>query len=422
MANLERIWSPETSLVADLLARENFETRTVGGPVRDTLLGVAAHDLDLCTTATPERMLEIAFRSGLRTIPTWSQVMANPQEMNRGGLKHGTVPFVVNGITVDVTTLRHDMVTDGRHADVIFVTDFKSDARRRDFTINAMSVDRAGTLYDYFGGRQDLEDGIVRFVGNPDERIREDYLRILRYYRFSARFGEHNSSLKRVQTADIATKNAILRNAHGLASLSGERIWQEMSRIFSMPSAVSVQLADMSSGVAAVIGLPVRPGATLLADKAAKSGARPEIVLGFLLARILPHDFDTQPNVTGESLQKFWKFSNEETQLVELARTNADMANKPLNEFRAMAVQPRANLDHVKALLTGFGRGNEFDHLVKSLVDFPLKGKDLLAHGIKAGPELGANLSVLRERWIKSNYVADAQELLETLGNNIKGP
>jgi tRNA nucleotidyltransferase (CCA-adding enzyme) len=185
--------------------------RIVGGWVRDLLRGLTPKDLDLCTTALPEQMIELCRDHGLA--------------YSDSGLKHGTVGIIYKGVMYEITTLRIDAETDGRHATVEFTADWRADAARRDFTINAMSVDFTGKFYDYFDGVRDIEYHRVRFVGNPVERIREDYLRILRYYRFK---GVVEDNLD-----EHATERAICDTAEGLRQISAERIWSEMSRILS---------------------------------------------------------------------------------------------------------------------------------------------------------------------------------------------
>ena len=175
--------------------------RIVGGAVRDALIGRAVADIDLATPDTPDAVAAALARSGIRCVPT--------------GLDHGTQTAVVNGRGYEITTLRRDVETDGRHAVVAFTDDWREDAARRDFTINAMSMTRDGAVFDYFGGQADLRAGIVRFVGDAATRIAEDYLRILRFFRFFARYGG---------TPDPAAVAAIRDALPGLAGLSVERV------------------------------------------------------------------------------------------------------------------------------------------------------------------------------------------------------
>jgi poly(A) polymerase/tRNA nucleotidyltransferase (CCA-adding enzyme) len=197
------------------------EARLAGGAVRDTLAGLPPGDIDLATPDPPARVIERLQQAGLRAIPT--------------GLAHGTVSALAEGHLFEITTLRRDEETDGRHAQVAWTDDWREDAARRDFTINAMFCDRYGKIYDFFGGIEDLRAGRLRFVGVPVLRIAEDYLRVLRYFRFYARFGR--------ATPDMPTAAALLKAAPKLATLSAERVWQEFSRLLGSPDPLrSLQL------------------------------------------------------------------------------------------------------------------------------------------------------------------------------------
>ena len=201
------------------------EARVVGGAVRDALAGRPITDIDLATPRTPEQVTKALQEAGIRVVPT--------------GIDHGTVTAVLGERSFEITTLRRDVETDGRHAVVAFTDDWRTDAARRDFTINAMSMARDGEVFDYFGGIADLRAGIVRFVGDPATRIAEDHLRILRYFRFFARYS--------AGPADAAALAAIRAGASGLGKLSAERVWSELSRILAVPDprAAVALMADL---------------------------------------------------------------------------------------------------------------------------------------------------------------------------------
>src|SRR6202043_2505091 len=200
------------------LDQEGEETRIIGGALRNALLGRPAREIDLATTLLPEVVMAQATAAGLRAIPT--------------GVAHGTVTVLAGERTFEVTTLREDIATDGRHAKVRFGRDFETDALRRDFTMNALSMTREGRLFDYTGGLADIAARKVRFIGEPARRIAEDYLRILRFFRFSADFGEG--------PLDCAGHSATLRQREGLASLSRERIHAELLKLLSAGQAARV--------------------------------------------------------------------------------------------------------------------------------------------------------------------------------------
>ena len=227
--------------LADLLERldqGDEEARVVGGAVRNTLLGEPVSEWDIATTALPDEVSRRARACGWKVVPT--------------GLEHGTVTVVVSGVPFEVTTLRQDVATDGRHAVVRFGRDFKADAFRRDFTINALSVGRDGRLHDYAGGLADLRARRVRFIGDPDQRIAEDYLRILRLFRFHARYGQG--------AVDTAGMEAAIRARGGLSRLSRERIRAEVLKLVAAPGAPAVTAEIDGAGfLLAVLGGVARP-------------------------------------------------------------------------------------------------------------------------------------------------------------------
>jgi len=210
--------NPEIRYLSKLFAKESFNLKIAGGAVRDLLSGLIPNDVDFATDARPDQSFEIlSNQPGIRVITTES------------GQKHGTVSALINQKLFEITTLRVDKKTDGRHAEVEFIGDWKLDATRRDFTINAMFLDVDGKLTDYYNGLEDLKNGKIRFVGDASSRIKEDYLRILRYFRFFARFGKYEHEAK--------TIDCIKANLDGLNNISGERIWSEFKKILPLPNA-----------------------------------------------------------------------------------------------------------------------------------------------------------------------------------------
>ncbi|HJU14983.1 MAG TPA: CCA tRNA nucleotidyltransferase, partial [Stellaceae bacterium] len=218
---------PATRAVLDALAAGGVEARFVGGAVRDALLCHPIVDIDLATPAAPEQVIALLRERGLKVVPT--------------GLAHGTVTAVVPPRHFEITSLRRDVETDGRHARVAFGADWAADAARRDFTINAIFLARDGTLYDPVGGLADLAAGRVRFVGDPAARIAEDVLRLLRYYRFEARFGKDGG--------DAAARAACRAAAPLLPTLSAERIAQEVLRLLAAANPVPALRMMREDGV-----------------------------------------------------------------------------------------------------------------------------------------------------------------------------
>ena len=208
------LW-PGTQAVFACLNREGFEARVVGGAVRNALLGRPVTEVDFATTAKPEDVTRLAAQAGIKTVPT--------------GIAHGTVTLIAAGVPFEVTSLRRDVETDGRHATVAFGTDWAEDARRRDFTMNALYADAQGEVHDPLGALSDLRGGRVRFVGDPAQRIREDYLRTLRFFRFSAGYA--------AGAFDPDGITAAIRERLGLLRLSRERVRTELLRILVAPRA-----------------------------------------------------------------------------------------------------------------------------------------------------------------------------------------
>ena len=214
MEYTQRLRAPQGGArrVMTKLEEEGFPARLVGGCIRDALLGLEVHDYDIATVARPEQVLKLFSEGPFKVIPT--------------GLKHGTVTVVYRRIAYEITSLRIDEKTNGRHAVVVYTSSFQQDAARRDFTINALYQDLQGQVYDFFSGKEDLRRGVVRFVGDPETRIREDYLRILRYFRFRSRFGF---------SGVLEDSRAISKLSGGLSTISKERITSELSRMFAGP-------------------------------------------------------------------------------------------------------------------------------------------------------------------------------------------
>ncbi len=206
---------PETKAVFAALGRDGAETRAVGGAVRNALLGLPVTEIDLATTALPEQVLELAGKAGMKAVPT--------------GIDHGTITVIAGKTPFEVTTLRRDVETFGRHARIAYTTSWEEDAKRRDFTLNALYAGEDGTLFDPLGGFADLVAGRVRFIGEAEDRIKEDYLRILRFFRFHAYYGKGDM--------DEAGLHASVKLRAGLAKLSAERIGGELKRLLVAPRA-----------------------------------------------------------------------------------------------------------------------------------------------------------------------------------------
>ena len=362
-----RFWD-DTALVAVLDALPR--ARLVGGCVRDALAGRDVADVDLATPDPPDMVIEALAASGLKSAPT--------------GLKHGTVTAISDHRGFEVTTLRRDVTTDGRHAEVAWTDDWAIDAARRDFTFNAMSMTRDGTVFDYFGGQDDLGAGLVRFVGDPAARIAEDYLRILRFFRFQARYGR--------QAPDPATVRALQDGIEGLARLSPERVWSEVKRILMAPDPAGAVRLMAELGVLQAI----LPGADASGLERVM-GAPADPVLR--LAALRPPD----------GVAERWRMSTAEAAaLAEWAgpAPETDLTGAALR--RALADTPAAVLIGRSWLADGAaGAAVRARLAAEERPTFALAGRDALALGVPAGPAVGALIRDVRAWWMAGGCVAD---------------
>ncbi len=354
------------------------QARLVGGCVRDALAGRAVSDVDLATPDSPDAVVAALQQAGLKWAPT--------------GLKHGTVTAISRRRGFEITTLRRDVETDGRHAAVAWTDDWRTDAARRDFTINAMSMTRDGRVFDYFGGIGDLREGRLRFVGDAPARIAEDYLRILRFFRFQARYGR--------QAPDEATLSALQGGVPGLALLSPERVWSEFKRILLAPDpAGSLALMQALGVLAAIIPEAARLPAL---ERLIAAGAPAEPMLR--LAALAPG--------AGASLAERLRLSTaERTRLADLAAPAPDLALDGADLRRALADTAPDILIARSWLAHGSAGAPLRERLAAAPPPcFPLAGRDALTLGIPPGPEIGALIRAVRQWWLDGGCTADAAD------------
>ena len=427
--------APVTRAVVKALTADGADVRFVGGCVRDALLGRESADIDIGTPDPPERVMGLLEGAGIetRTVPR--------------GIAHGTVTAIAGGNRYEITTLRRDERTDGRHAEVAFTDDWEQDAARRDFTINAMSVTPDGVLHDYFGGQADLAAGRVRFVGDPATRIAEDHLRLLRFFRFHASYGQGKP--------DAAALAACKDAAHAIPSLSGERVRDEMMQLLWAPNPVSTLDSMQEAGVLSLV-LPEAQGTERLArlveiewklyeldplrrlaaliDGTDASAAR-EIAARWRLSR------DDEANLTG--LFRAWEHlairiaDTESTAFATRWRLADDGAR--LAGLVAPPEPLRQNLDRrsVRRAVYVLGPAHFRDLVLLAWADeggseatwrtmletaetwqappFPVTGADVMARAIPEGPEVGDLLREVEDWWIASDFAPDRAALLERL-------
>jgi poly(A) polymerase len=379
------------------------EARFVGGAVRNSLLGKPVRDIDIATPLRPEKVTALLQAAGIKAVPT--------------GIDHGTITAVVDGKTFEVTTLRRDVATDGRRAVVAFTTSWEEDAQRRDFTMNALYADLDGTVYDCVGGVDDLQAGHVRFVGDAGARIREDYLRILRLFRFHAWYGKG--------ALDGEALYACEKEKAGLAKLSGERIAQEMLKLLEAENPVPVVHAM------AVIGVlnDIVPGASdvfrlsRLCALDAATGFAPDSLLR--LSCLLPRE---RAVLVAQVVAARWKLSTAQAdRLIAAASASKDIA--PFLERKAArrllyTVGPERFHDALLLAIVEEERKNGRTILegVKGLEapHFALSGRDVIAQGVAAGPVIGQVLRDVETWWIEHDFPDDASLLAAQLDKVIK--
>ncbi|MFC0686049.1 CCA tRNA nucleotidyltransferase [Novosphingobium clariflavum] len=363
----------DIAALIDTLGAQNV--RFVGGAVRDTLLGLPVKDIDMATTLEPDEVMIRLKRADIHRVPT--------------GIDHGTVTAVLPGGPVEITTLRHDVSTDGRRATVAFAEDWRDDAARRDFTINALYADPlSGEIADYFGGLADLAARRVRFIGDARQRIREDHLRILRYFRFQARFGS--------RPADEEAESACSELAATLKGLSRERVGMEMMNLLGLPDPAPTVARMAELGVLAVIlpeADPAALAALVRAEQAQAIAADPLRRLAALLPAHVP---------LAEQIASRFRLSGAQKKRLALA---AGREAAP-GEARALAYR----LGHDGALDRLLIAGADAASITGwQIPEFPLKGGQIVARGVGAGPQVARLLRRVEERWIAEGFPAAAR-------------
>ena len=382
----------------DVLDRDGEEARVVGGAVRNALLGEPVNEVDVATTAVPDEVIRRAEAAGLKPVPT--------------GVEHGTVTVVINGTPFEVTTLREDVETYGRHARVAFGRNWQRDAERRDFTMNALYASRDGTVHDYVGGLDDLKERRVRFIGEPARRIAEDYLRILRFFRFHAAYGEGGHP-------DAAGLSACIAAREGLETLSRERVRAELFKLLVAPHVVPA-LVSMSEGGLLVV---VLGGVPLLASFANMTKLERELALAHDPIRRLGA-LAASTTEDAERLRERLRLANTENdRLASMAdrwwqiSTATDMRAGRVLIYRLGPERflDRALLAWSRAWPEGVADNHWRDLVLLlsrwSAPEFPLKAADFIARGVAKGPPLGAALRAAEEAWIAQDFPMDAAAL-----------
>jgi poly(A) polymerase len=389
----------EQAPLRDLLAaldRDGEEARIVGGAVRNALLGEPLGDIDVATTALPEEVIRRVEAAGFKAVPT--------------GIEHGTVTVVAAGRPFEVTTLREDVETFGRHAKVAFGRDWKRDAERRDFTMNALSVARDGTVHDYAGGLADIAARRVRFIGDADRRIAEDYLRILRFFRFHAAYGEG--------ALDPEGLAACIASRSGLDRLSRERVRMEAFKLVVARHAVPTLATMTEAGLLEQVlgGVPLLASFANMVKLEAAFALAPEAVrrLGALAVSV---------SEDAERLQERLRLANAEYERLASMADGWWQISRQWDEGTGRTLLYRLGRERfVDRVLLAWTRSPEgvaepsWRVLVMlperwSAPTFPLKAADFMARGVPKGPRLGAVLRSAEQAWIAAGFPDDAAAL-----------
>lgn len=405
---------PGLTRIFTLLNADGGEGRVVGGAVRNSLMGLPVSDIDIATTLRPEAVMERAAAAGIKAVPT--------------GIEHGTVTLVLNGKPFEVTTLRKDVETDGRRAVVAFSGDWQADAERRDLTINALYVGADGEVVDLVGGLPDIEKRNVRFIGDAATRIAEDYLRILRFFRFFAYYGSGRPDADGLRACAAARAK--------LASLSAERVWSEMKKLLSAEDPGRALLWMRQVGVLTEIlpetekwGIDAIP-ALISAERVLRW--KPDPLLR--LAAVVPPDV-----VRLEQLAVRLRLSNAEAAaltgwaLAPAVKDDLSLSSldRLLYRYGSDGITMRLKLALAAARgkaetdLEEMSRTARFGRLLDRAQTwkkppFPVNGVDIINSGIPAGPRVGELLSALERDWLEGNFSADREALLARLREMIK--
>lgn len=368
----------EVKILGELFKVNGFQIRVVGGAVRDHLMGIEPKDIDICVNTNPYNVMKICQDSGFKVIPT--------------GISHGTVTVVVNNTAIEITSLRVDKVCDGRHAEISFTNSWKADAGRRDLTINAMSMNLSGKIFDYFGGADDLANKRVRFIGDAEKRIREDYLRIFRFFRFSGKIN--------VSEWDVSAIDAIKNNLPGLKWVSVERHWSELSKILMCDDFHTVLTKMKEVGIFKVLNFRMTE----------KSASR---------VNNLPKDVALRMVSifqNSESICNFLRVDNATKEkvnfLVKMEKTQTNLTDSLVMMTLAPDIQEaRSNL----FALAHLQKHNRLADTIAA-VDIPkcpVTSRHLIEMGISPGPAMGKILKDTKIVWAESMFTMSVDEILQ---------
>ncbi len=392
--------TPATRALMDVLNGTDRQARFIGGCVRDAVLGRPIQDIDVATNQHPEVVIELAEAAGFRTIPT--------------GLSHGTITVLVDGQPFEVTTLRLDVETDGRHARVAFTDDWQADAARRDFTMNAISMDTGGRLFDYFGGVPDARAGRVVFVGDPRTRLQEDRLRLFRFFRFHALYGDGHP--------DSAGLEACREEVSGISELSAERIRVELLKLLAADDPVPVWTDMVRMRVFEVLDLPVCGVDQLARFLVLEREYSVQFSKSRSLCRLAALAANGANAGTAQVLANRLRLSSAERDHLKHAFYVAMETPDSEASIRSLLYHCGVDTAVNGAMLVLSKSGNAGNHdLWRQLIStaetwvqpkFPLAGRDLLAVGLQPGPRMGEVLKQVENWWLVEAFRPDKDACL----------
>jgi len=374
--------NPSTQSIMEILISDGHKAYFVGGCVRDTLFNLTTTDVDIATSAHPKKVLEIMKKAGLKAIPT--------------GIDHGTVTVVADQQSYEITTFREDIETDGRKAKVKFSKSLTEDAKRRDFSINAIYCEQDGTILDPLGGLTDIEEKRITFIGDPYERIKEDYLRILRFFRFAALFSTNKKFLE-IEISALSD----LRD--GLDTISAERKSDEIFKLFATPNLIfSISLMEKTNIISKVFHTYYFNCLATLQDIESRHEISP-----CATRRLAAY--------TEDNLKLHLRFSNKTAKTHKILRDEAKGSKGAAELSYRYNEKLALDIVLVRASLQGTEFSKEIFNQIKlgSTVEFPIKSSDIAEYF--SGPKLGEILAFLEQKWIESDFTLNRTKLLATI-------
>jgi poly(A) polymerase len=377
---LTQLLTPAVLRIMQALQQDGGEARLVGGAVRDAVIGRKIGDLDLAANLPPQRVTEILVARGLKCVPT--------------GIAHGTITAVVDHAGYEITSLRRDVETDGRHAQVEYTDDWQTDAARRDFTMNALYLDAQGTIYDYFDGLHDAHAGRVRFIGVADARIEEDVLRILRFFRFHAWFGQGE-----IDQTGLA---ACARHAASLPRLSAERVAREVLKLLAAPVPADAWRLMIDHKIIQHWLAEATDTPRLQLMQMAENANHDRMPGIARLAALLPEDETVAQGVAARL-----KLSKRDGELLAALAALPGLLHGHLDPVPLRRLLYARGVDNVRSAL--YLTGEKIEDALTTVAAwqnpvFPIKGEDLARLGIPAGPQMGEILKKIEAWWIASDF------------------